>query len=452
MHDDTESFLAAFKYASHHNAILVLGSNKKYLIKRKLYITASIQGNGSTILPAVEGLDLMRILKDDVVISNLTIDSGTYRNIRVESDRVKIIGCNINSSKGPFTILIHGDFLTIVNSTITNHYKKTRNIALFSKKPIVGLSVRGCTIVGGVYLANTTFGFAGNHRFEDNTFEVDFTHAPQTFAAGQDAFSFHGIKNVHFLENKIRLTNVNRAFKISDIHGNPNPDLTTQYTSDSITFQKCDITSSSINGKQLFDLHRGSGSLRLDSCTITASGHTVIFENKTEQVLSVPSSLEVKNSVINFDFRLLYFRCTPNVKSKRTSVSFLNNEFILLPAKKIKSLQRSGQAKIIKNNYLFGVHNLLCFQLTRNTLTTSTVHSGLEQSTFAYISNVGNATINSNRLLGSVLIKNNEPINTFVFTENTVKKARNKETIEFTAESKKPIMSMNNNKTIIINQ
>lgn len=346
--------------------VVTLEPNKHYYIEKTLEIKTSIIGNNAVIEPLMNSAASVIISSDNIKIENLNFKGEKMKTVQINADAIKLDNCSFENKTYGNLILVRGDNLSITNSKIRNNYNQGKQYAIRNpeNKAIKGFTLSNSEIYGGIRLTNEEDKEAGNYLFTGNKIYTDYTHVKQDLKMQHDAIRLGGVKNVLIEKNEFQFKDVNRGFKFTDYQ----PDIYKQRSNrpvDQIKIINNTITSNSINGKQLFDLYDGTGSIEIIDNKINSIGHIVIVEDKTYFPINAERKLQLIGNEIRFDFRILYYR---GVDKEKVSTIINNNTFIFQGKEANMTLKRIGQENEFDQKYLFYFRTLKEFTFDNNKL------------------------------------------------------------------------------------
>ncbi|MGA6119766.1 hypothetical protein [Sphingobacterium anhuiense] len=400
-HDDYLAIQKTLDQAkSTKNSTVILEEGKNYIISKPLKVNSNFNGNTSTIIP--KSSQALSIYTSNVNITNLNIAGSNFQYIRLDVNGIKIKNCNF-VTKSYFVLLsINGDNISIENSILRNEYKNERNFAIHSTSGISNFKSTNNKIYGGILLKNDPLKNSNNFIISDNEISVNYSNLPSSLKTQNDAVTFTSISDVQILNNNFILKDVNRGFKITDKGKYIGKSLNVSHRlPNNYIFKNNKIIANSKNGKQLFDFYIGTKNVSLVENTITASGFTTLFENKTKLNIG-RRTFTLNNNIINFDSEILYFDGYGKNSDEQHTIVITNNTLNYTSNTFKFKTQRIGQNNDIKFNFIFNIRNVDVFTYQNNKFYDKNSSLNFANRYFFYIQNPLKADISSSNYKGGI--------------------------------------------------
>ncbi len=398
--DDYQALQNAFNQAkSMRGSIVKLDHNKIYKISQPIEIYNSIDGNLSKFL--TQNTQAVKIKADNITISNLLIDGGAFKFIRIDNDNITIDHCTFTTASYFALIVVTGNNLNIEKSKIWNLNTKERSYAIHSTTGIDNLSLTSNDIKGGILLKNSSQQKKGSYQITGNTIEVDFSRLYLDVKVQNDGVTLYNVSDVYFNDNTISFKDVNRGFKISDLAVTENgKSVISKYPPTNINFNNNIIRADSRNGKQLFDFYSGTKTVYLNTNKIFSTGFKTVFENKTKN--DVERLIKLNNNTIHFDSQILYVDGSSDHSLTKNEVILQNNSFIYDAPKFNFLTSKVGQIGDVKFNFLFNIRNADLFVYENNKLSEKDAKLEFGKRYFFYLESVNQANIKQSMYRGLI--------------------------------------------------
>ncbi len=323
----------------------------------------------------VMGKDSKVILNSDIITDNC---------IRLHCSVIGNKDVSIIASNKPqvlISIAESGVSMKDVGLVIDNDTEEQKCYAIYAtdvgKLCFNGLRVKN----GSIYIRNINDTAYRDYEFSHCYFSVDHSRCNQDLMKQNDVFEFRGIQNVHFLDNVVEAHNVTRVFKI--------PSGGKQHTPcDHLYFSHNSVFSNSKNGKQVFDFYDLTRNVFISDNRINVTGHSVVFENKTQGDIS-ELVLSIENNNIEYDYALIYL----NLSCRGNNKTIIRNNTFKSTSKSSNRKYFQGDSYIsIKRNQDLDFRNLNTLELANNMFS----GVGLTESSLLYGDSINSLLIDDN--------------------------------------------------------
>lgn len=406
------------------NGTISLEANRVYRITKPLNISNSIEGNNSKIIPKINSTVAIDFKGSGIKVNRLEISGDQYKMLDVTGDNITFTNCKFITSQYFVLIRLVGNNTKIINSFLKNNYRNGKSYVVKNKDGIGvdGLLIENSEIYSGVYLANKKNVPIGNYVFRNNKITVDFSHLPQSINLQNDGFHFSGITGITFDNNKIYFKNVTRGFKMTNYDSSNRSKNQVLRPTTNVLIQNNYIESYSKNGKQLFDFYDGTAVVSINSNEIHSYGHTTLFEDKTTGALNTIRKLTLKNNIIYYDFRLVYYRGSTNANNLKNIVGLYieKNKFHYVSNNIATKIARIGSNKDLELTYPIYARSLSDFSLISNEFFDDNGSGILNDKYVVYSFDINSTQIFKNNIFGGVLYAPNEK-SKLIYNDNYVK-------------------------------
>lgn len=404
VYNDGPAIKKAYEIAKNiSNSAVVFESGKIYRTNNTFEITAKTLGNGSTIVPVFENQKAISFYKHSITVKDLTIKSPFLTYINVNKNNIVFDNCHIKGEKYFILMSLNGNGTKILNSSVINNHKKNQAFAVHSISSVNRVFIEGSKIKGAILFSNISNSDTGDHTFIRNHFTVNQSYLDGNFKNQFDAFTFRSINKVVFDNNIFDFTDVNRGFKFTD-RGNADKTLS-DFLPDNILFTNNTITSSSSNGKQLFDLYHGTLNFSFLNNKVFSKGHTVLFENKTATDVLKDRSIKISGNEIYFDFYIAFLKGHLNSKYKN-DIDINNNTFYYTSDIHKNSITRKGQEGEIKFNFVFDIRDASSFNFVQNKIFSKKAPLNFGKKYFFNLNELDSVNIADNENIGNARLVN----------------------------------------------
>lgn len=265
-----------------------------------------------------------------------------------------------------------------------------QRFAIESRLGNSNILIDSCYVTGAFRFANDhNIKNCHNLTISNCIIECDFTNIKKRPSGDiqKDIITVRGMSDVYILNNKITGINVHRFWKST---GLIQPDGQIFNNPTNILFYGNDITCESTDGygKQVFDFFAGSLNVSICSNTITCSGYTIVFEDKT--------ATGYENEV-----GTILFSSIPSSK-----VFIMNNTLSVRGGRAFRySLGGRNDEVFISNNFMKAQNPVGVFGLIENA-STSIIHNTFENMSSIKIRSVPDIIFSNNNLDGKVIYEN----------------------------------------------
>ena len=239
--------------------------------------------------------------------------------------------------------------------------KLGQRFAIDSKQGKSNILIDSCYITGAIRFANDKgVKNCRNLTISNSVIDCDFTkvHKRPSGDFQKDIITIRGMRDVFVYNNKIRGVNVHRFWKSTGLVQSDS--IITNHPSN-ICIHNNEIECKSIdgNGKQLFDFFAGTKNVSICSNSITCSGYTIVFEDKTatrfEDEIESKISSQVSNSIIYIMNNTLkvkegrVFRYS--LGSDKNEVFIINNYISILNPIGVSGMIDKASASVLHNTF-----------------------------------------------------------------------------------------------------